>query len=174
VDFRGRLAFAANFEDGTRSLWTSDGTEAGTRLVKDVSPGSEGSSPFYLTAMNGRVYFSAEDGVYGRELWSSDGTAAGTVRVTDLAPGEASASPAHLAAVQGTLFFSARTAEHGTEVWLSDGTEAGTRALREGARASGPRGFVRSGWDVFFSAEGSGGSELWAVPFRPVERCEQP
>jgi ELWxxDGT repeat protein len=169
----GRLMFAADDGDHGVELWTSDGTEVGTRLVKDVSPGSEDASPFYLTAMKGRVYFSAEDGLHGRELWSSDGTAEGTVRVTDLAPGEASASPAHLAAVQGTLFFSASTAEYGPEVWLSDGTEAGTRALREGARTAGPRGFMRSGGDVFFSAEGSTGAELWAVPLRPVEHCEE-
>src|SRR5262249_38132291 len=58
----GTLFFAAN--DGTHSLelWKSDGTAAGTVLVKDINPSTAfggGSSPFELTAVGGTLYFTA-------------------------------------------------------------------------------------------------------------------
>ena len=45
TDAEGILFFRT--EDGThgRELWTSDGTAAGTVMVKDIRPGSVGSNP---------------------------------------------------------------------------------------------------------------------------------
>jgi hypothetical protein len=63
-------------------LWRSDGTRAGTVLVRDIYPGMTGSHPYDLTNVNGKLYFSASDvgnymyspqtnnGPYGRELWA--------------------------------------------------------------------------------------------------------
>src|SRR5262245_52744934 len=62
-----------------RELWRSDGTEAGTTLVKDILPGPDGSSPTWLVDVNGTVFF-----VVGTALWKSDGTRAGTVRVKEI------------------------------------------------------------------------------------------
>lgn len=47
----------------------TDGTNAGTRQVRDIYPGSEGSLPEQLTELNGKLYFTADDGVNGEELW---------------------------------------------------------------------------------------------------------
>ena len=41
----GRALFAANDGVRGREVWITDGTEAGTRLVEDIRPGSEGSAP---------------------------------------------------------------------------------------------------------------------------------
>ncbi len=75
--------------DGTSGieLWKSDGTAAGTVLVKDIRPGIFNSNPLSLTNVNGTLFFAANDGVTGFELWKSDGTAAGTVMVKELTPG---------------------------------------------------------------------------------------
>ena len=87
VNVGGTLFFAAN--DGTdgEELWMSDGTSGGTMLVKDINPGSSGSSLRYLTNVNGKLYFSANDGADGYELWKSDGTSGGTTLVANLATG---------------------------------------------------------------------------------------
>ena len=81
------LFFIAN--DGIRGeeLWKSDGTAAGTVLVRDIVSGIGGSLPSNLVNVSGTLYFTAANSVGGRELWKSNGTAAGTVRVKDISPG---------------------------------------------------------------------------------------
>jgi ELWxxDGT repeat protein len=71
TDVSGTLFFRA--DDGTtgRELWRSDGTAAGTVLVKDINPGPASSSPNELTAVNGTLFFRADDGTTGVELWKT-------------------------------------------------------------------------------------------------------
>src|SRR5262249_49407522 len=74
---------------GHIQLWKTDGTSAGTKLVKDIYPGPASSDPLaltYIKQMN-RWFFTAEDGVHGRELWVSDGTSGGTKMVKDVYSG---------------------------------------------------------------------------------------
>ena len=49
-----------------KELWVSDGTAVGTRLVKDIKEGTEGSKIFLLyRPVRNAVYFNAN----GTELW---------------------------------------------------------------------------------------------------------
>ena len=107
---------ATNATQGTE-LWKSNGTAAGTLLVKDIYPGSHSSAPDNLVNVNGVLYFTATNGVNGRELWKSNGTAAGTVLVKDLNAGAGDSSPSSLTNVSGTLYFAATHAT--TTVWNS-------------------------------------------------------
>ncbi len=100
----GTLFFRANDGSTGFELWKSNGTAAGTVLVKDVWAGGD-SFPQYITNVNGSVFFRANDGANGQELWKSDGTAAGTVLVKNLSSGGSSSSPIRLTDVAGTLFF---------------------------------------------------------------------
>jgi ELWxxDGT repeat protein len=111
-----RLYFAAKGGPEGTELWASDGTAAGTVLVKDLDPTGP-SNPAQLTAAGGRLYFSAFDPLHGVELWQSDGTAAGTHRVQDIAPEKLSSSPDQLTVLGNRLFFAADDNLIGRELW---------------------------------------------------------
>src|SRR5688572_28205318 len=72
----GTIFFTATDPERGTELWKTDGTGAGTVVVKDINQGSGSSSPSYLTAIGTTVYFAASDGINGTELWKSDGTSA--------------------------------------------------------------------------------------------------
>jgi len=107
-------------DDGVHGseVWKTDGTAAGTVLVRDIAPGAAQAIPEGLTAAGGKLYFAAFDPVHGFELWESDGTEAGTVLVQDLFPGPAPSNPGLLTPAEGNLFFTADDGEHGRELWV--------------------------------------------------------
>ena len=137
-------------------LWATDGTEAGTTLVKDIWPGTKGSRPTWLTAVGATVFFAARDPEHGRELWKSDGTEAGTVLVRDIIPGSEGPSFGPFVAAGDLLFF--ELAWTG-ELWRSDGTEAGT--YRVSASETDELASARS--TAYFRARDDlgHGDELW-------------
>ena len=105
----GRIFFAAGTRAIGHELWVTDGTEAGTSLVKDIDPGTGGGRPRHLTSSGNVLYFEANDGSSGHELWMSDGTNAGTVMVQDLFPGPSSSDPKNLLSAGDGLYFTAKT-----------------------------------------------------------------
>lgn len=139
--------------EGTE-LWRSDGTAAGTYLLRDLDPGFfeglagnvAGSDPAEFAVFNGRLYFAASEQPSqtftatlgtGRELWSTDGQIAGTQLVKDINPGRVpfqqsdSGSPQLLTVFNGQLWFLAQDGTSAPGVgpyrwWTSDGTTAGT------------------------------------------------
>ena len=112
----GRAPLPGQPSSSDAELWRSDGTESGTRLVKDINPGGN-SFPDRLFGNSGAVYFAADDGTHGAELWRSDGTEAGTVLIGDLRPGPAGSAPADVVVVaDGAIVFTADDGTHGDEL----------------------------------------------------------
>jgi len=139
----GRAWFVAR---GARSaldegfeVWTSDGTEAGTRPVTSFGPadpfpaGRFQSDPFpetfSLTLLDGRAYFVANDGAHGRELWSAGPRPGDARRVTNV-PGRFGAFGSVAKAGDRILFIAAGSGSE-ARLWSSRGD------LRSSAQLTG-------------------------------------
>jgi ELWxxDGT repeat protein len=151
VTVMGKQVFFAA-DDGKHGveLWKSDGTEKGTKLVKDINTVKGNSNPNdkgdaftrsaeveKLYVVGKTLYFRASDGKRGVELWKSDGTEKGTTLVKDINP----AAPAPInTACKG------RKSCVGSS-WVDDITVVGKAA---------------AGRRIYFTAtDGKRGLELW-------------
>ena len=119
----GTFYFAAHVDD-KHGLWRSDGTKAGTVLVRNFVAGP--FPWFYFADVAGTLFFQADDGTHGRELWKSDGTEAGTVMVKDIRPGPDSVAGIDFTEAADAMYFHADDGIHGP----SCGRATGPRRAR--------------------------------------------
>jgi ELWxxDGT repeat protein len=177
VSLGGVTYFMGTEQAHGNELWSTDGTLAGTHLLKDISPGFVNSNPGALTLLGSGFIFTANDGSHGSELWVSDGTAGGTHMVSDIRPGAGSSNIFGMTQAFGSsVLFAADDGVHGSELWISNGTAAGTLMLADISPggsggvpfSSGPFGFTTVGSQVFFQASTNGsGNELWVTDGTP-------
>jgi ELWxxDGT repeat protein len=147
-------------------LWRTDGTRAGTELVRRVCSQGCYSGLRPMVAVDGALYFQGSDPEHGNELWRSDGTAAGTGLLLDVRPGPGGSFPDELTAFAGRLLFRANDGAAGEELWQSDGTAPGTELLADvcpGACSSRPQemGHLLDDVVTFAANDGVHGEELW-------------
>jgi trimeric autotransporter adhesin len=167
ANVNGSLFFFYSDSGINAELWKSDGTVAGTQLVKDIYPGPNGSGFSDMINFNGTLFFSARNEFNRTELWKSDGTAAGTVQITnvDQTTVGGGASPRQFFVHENELYFTAVAPNQGFELWKSDGTTAGTVLVKDinpGPGESYPRYFSSRQGELFFTATTPNfGRELW-------------
>lgn len=162
-----KLFFVTATDEEGRELWTSNGTTAGTKMVKDIRPGTSSSSPGSLVVFKDQLYFRAAISVSTSTLWRSDGTTGGTEEI----PWGGLTSPDKLTVVGDTLFLIASYIPPGPnfyrdrELWKTDGTEGGTalvKDIRPGLDGSFGTHLTTVGGTLFFTAsDGVNGQELW-------------
>ncbi len=121
-----KLFFAAYDYAHGYELRVTDGTEAGTRLVKDINfVETDDSCPSSFTWVDGKLFFMASTNATGRELWATDGNGGTTFQLADLAPGFLGISSEILTPSSNRLYFSS----YGSGIWQSDGTISGTAII---------------------------------------------
>jgi ELWxxDGT repeat protein len=171
VSMDGIAYFVAGDGAAGLELWRSDGTAAGTALVRDICPGPCGGLAAFegLEVVGHRLFFLADEPATGHELWTSDGTSEGTHIVRDILKGSGSGAGTGgfsgsrgLAVLGGAVFFPGLDATHGSQLWRSDGTEVGTFPISAipSPGYSSVSNVVRVGDSIFFQAT-SNGTQLW-------------
>lgn len=156
-----------------RELYRSDGTEAGTYLVKWIGTGplatTFGSYPDRFTPLGDQLFFIANDGYHGKELWVTDGTEQGTRMVKDLndsadASFDITVKDA-LFASNGKLLFTSTLSGNEVGLWSTDGSEAGTQAVYTFHYLVGffkPSEFIHfNGYTYFQTRDNIVGDGLW-------------
>ncbi|NPC80855.1 HYR domain-containing protein, partial [Pyxidicoccus fallax] len=155
------LLTAGEPQSSTFELWRSDGTAAGTRVLKTFPLDSPYSylGDHELVSFGGEVFFGAKEQPWlRRALWKSNGTEEGTVQVRAFDDDMYVIWQADMA-----VFFVV-----GTELWKSDGTPAGTVPLLD----HGAGGFRLARWagDTLFYTRTNfpGPDSLWKSDGTPA------
>lgn len=147
-------------QDYGNELWRSDGTAAGTYVVKDLNPGTKDSYPLYMIPYDAWLLFS--DQIMLGTLWRTNGTDVGTQPVQSFRPNLFSGGPPDFVVFDGRVYFSAYTGAHGAELWTTDGTKAGTfdvADIVEGPASSTPAGMTVLGNQIIFTTV----DKVWAM-----------
>ncbi|WP_207493156.1 T9SS type A sorting domain-containing protein [Aridibaculum aurantiacum] len=182
-ELNGKALFAANDGVHGEELWSTDGTEANTAMIKDIQTGPNGSFSFLFNSIKiGNKMFFPVSNLFGTryQIWETDGTTAGTALFKDFTFDEGT-YPLILSAYEFTgetytqplfqgnkFFFIAKTETEGTELWVSDGTQGGTSMLKdilpgeEGGLEGSNLLFVYTSEGLYFTADdGVNGTEVW-------------
>ena len=160
------LVFTSGYTATAGTLWRTDGTEAGTVQLKNITPagagagGPQGDSLF--AAVGGQVFLLADDPAgTGRELWRTDGTDAGTTLVADLTPGTEGAQNFAIRAFRGGVIFAYRSV-----IGTVDGLYAMATALAPAERIKagvvGTR-LPATATLLFFTFDDAGTESLWVT-----------
>lgn len=131
--FNNKLYFYGDKGNNNDELWTSDGTYAGTQLVKEIGPSLISSNIMKLTFFNNKLIFSATDATNGQEIWISDGTSAGTYKPQF--PNANHTDPLTIynresfTEYNGELYFAAQYDTSGLELWKYNSAPAAINDL---------------------------------------------
>lgn len=161
-----RLFFLAEAGGAGTEIWTSDGTSAGTEIVRDLCPGPCNASPILYGGL-GKVMLWAVDAEGGRQLWRSDGTRPGTFALTGpevtvwtyTAPENALQQFFH-----GSFYFAGCPGfglDQDCDLWKTDGSVAGTRIVHHSPNVF--EWLFVAGDRLFFLKSDSLGSDLWVT-----------
>jgi ELWxxDGT repeat protein len=128
IKFGTRYVYAGSSDASGLDLWTTDGTTAGTTLIRLATSGDQASIPPDYILFDGQVYVGTTrvvDGIVRGGLWRTDGTAAGTASVEDIPEIERSSSGSQYAVIGNRLLFAGYSRAEGYELWAIEADSRG-------------------------------------------------
>lgn len=140
--------FVADNGVNGNEIWTSDGTEDGTIMLKDTAPYGS-SNPKKYIKIGTTLFFTADDGVNGRELWKTDLTTNVSSLVKDFNP-DGGVTFYSYSEYNGMLYIVVDDGNT-TSLWKSDGTEAGTTVIGQVSSNSDLWNAVSIGSNLYFT-----------------------
>lgn len=135
TDVNRTLFFLGYDVDHGRELWISDGTEQGTKMVKDLAPGPDWSNLTNLCSAAGKLYFVKDQYSGFESFWSSDGHDENTKQILDEGF-DGLYGTENLTASGKKLFFGAHSNEYGRELFVGNVEMGKEKAPRPGAAKS--------------------------------------
>jgi ELWxxDGT repeat protein len=157
-----KLFFINNSVGIGDELWSTDGTDANTKLLKDINVGDRGGfdtinyvlTPWF-TSSNGKLYFVANKGT-GNAVWVTDGTLNGT---SELNMGASYYQPEFLKSIDGNVYFRDLSENN---LFFSDGQNNIVQNIGGVQNPNYPYGFIKFNGSVYFVASDvDHGYELW-------------
>lgn len=166
ISYKGPIYFTGTTAANGLGLYKSNGTVAGTILVKELNSIDMTQNNNYAyegpVTANGIFYFGAKDDASpGIKLWRSDGTPNGTYVLNG------PTQPTNIIELNGFVLFLGYDPINGGELWRSDGTQAGTYLVKDiNPGTTSSIGYIEySGVlnnKLLFSAnDGTHGTECW-------------
>lgn len=149
----GRVLFAASTPTRGLELWSTDGTGPGTRLVRDLCPGSCSSEPRSFSELEGKLLFAAGK-FFSSGFWLTDGTSNGTKRLTPEDQELELSVDSGIVKAGSDYLFVGDGAGRSRQLWVSNGTPQGAHlvTLFGGGVGSEPSQFVALGQQMLFTA----------------------
>lgn len=159
VSIGNSIYFVADDSLHGYELWKSDGTEAGTFMLGDLSQNWY-TIPRQLTVAGDKVYFQM-----GSETAVTDGTIEGTKILGALSTQLSLHSPQEFASIDDTLFMSIFSPATGFELFKTKGSVETTSLVKDilpGDVGSRPRNLTNLNGKLVFVADEPAGRSLWA------------
>ena len=122
------LYFSAFDATNGKELWKTDGTPAGTVMIKDIKAGTGTSQSSGFCKIPSTTLFIAQSVGLESKLWKTDGTTTGTEQIPVAEPFYIVNQD--MAKLGDKVIFFAHNTVDGYEPYVSDGTAAGTFMLK--------------------------------------------
>ncbi len=160
----GKPIFGVSDKLKNATLWTTDGTPEGTKMIVDLTVFTSytgAAAPYYFIVYKNALYFFVRSSDTKMKLMRSNGTQSGTFVVKEM---DYFSQP-FLLPYKNELFFTATDSIHGTELWKTNGLSSGTVMVKDiwpGTQSGGPVEMnVVNDRLLFFARDPIHDKELW-------------
>ncbi len=128
VEFQGKMYFCAEHPALGKEVHVADGSQFGTKVLRDIDTGPGDSTPRAFFKLNGYLYFFAENSALGEGLWRTDGTKEGTKMVISISQQFGYRPTKVVEQIGGNVYFEGTTSND-DKLFVTNGGADGTFSI---------------------------------------------